>query len=42
MGGDATGLAAGAGMSVYEFTDTGLALTASVAGTKYWKDVDLN
>ena len=41
MAGDSTGLASGVGMSVYEFTDAGLALTAGVAGTRYWKDKSL-
>jgi lipid-binding SYLF domain-containing protein len=27
---------------VYQMTDTGVALQATVAGTKYWKDKDLN
>jgi len=42
IGEGSTGLASGAGMSVYELTEHGLALTASVAGTKYWKDGKLN
>ena len=27
---------------VYQMTDTGVALQATVAGTKYWKDTKLN
>lgn len=27
---------------IYQLTDTGVALQATVAGTKYWKDEDLN
>ena len=27
---------------IYQMTDTGIALQATVAGTKYWKDKDLN
>ncbi len=27
---------------IYQLTDTGVALQATVAGTKYWKDQDLN
>jgi lipid-binding SYLF domain-containing protein len=27
---------------IYQMTDTGVALQATVAGTKYWKDTDLN
>jgi len=27
---------------IYQLTDTGAALQATVAGTKYWKDKDLN
>lgn len=41
------GVQASAGASVqnieiYQFTDRGLELTATVAGTKYWKDDELN
>lgn len=32
----------GSGIEVYELTDTGLALRGGVAGTKYWKDSELN
>ena len=27
---------------IYQMTDTGVSLQATVAGTKYWKDKDLN
>jgi len=27
---------------IYQMMDTGVALQATVAGTKYWKDTDLN
>jgi lipid-binding SYLF domain-containing protein len=37
-----TELSAGAGIEVYEFTQSGLALSAGVAGTKYWRDSGLN
>ena len=30
------------GIKVYQLTETGLALQATVKGTKYWKDSDLN
>ncbi|MHC4306883.1 MAG: YSC84-related protein [Planctomycetota bacterium] len=30
------------GLQVYQFTDTGIALSATVAGTKYYKDKKLN
>ena len=53
IGGEATGglsdsMAAKAkestrgGMEIYQFTESGLALQATVAGTKYWKDGKLN
>jgi hypothetical protein len=29
------------GITIYQLTETGLALRASVRGTKYWKDSDL-
>ena len=29
-------------MTIYQLTETGLALQATVKGTKYWKDVSLN
>ena len=41
---DATGgqLATRGGMEIYQFTESGLALQATVSGTKYWKDSKLN
>jgi lipid-binding SYLF domain-containing protein len=30
------------GMEIYQFTESGLALQATIQGTKYWKDKDLN
>ncbi len=30
------------GMSLYEFTESGIVLQATLSGTKYWKDSDLN
>ena len=30
------------GIEIYSMTESGLALQATVAGTKYWKDKDLN
>jgi hypothetical protein len=29
-------------MEIYQFTEAGIALQATLAGTKYWKDKDLN
>lgn len=34
--------AIGAGIEAYSMTESGLALQATVTGTKYWKDKDLN
>ena len=31
-----------ADMEIYTFTESGIALQATIAGTKYWKDDDLN
>ena len=41
---DATGaqLATRGGMEVYQFTESGISLQATVSGTKYWKDSKLN
>lgn len=41
---DAVGvvLAARTGMEVYQFTESGVSLQATVSGTKYWKDSKLN
>ena len=30
------------GIEIYQFTDRGLELTATIAGTKYWQDEALN
>jgi hypothetical protein len=35
-------LATRGGMEIYQFTESGIALQATVAGTKYWKDSKLN
>jgi len=32
----------GTGIEVYQLTDSGLVLSAGIAGTKYWRDGDLN
>lgn len=41
--GDAAAAAASVdGMKIYQLTDAGLALQATVSGTKYWKDDELN
>ena len=42
--GDATSatLASRAAMEIYQFTESGVALQATVSGTKYWKDSKLN
>ena len=36
------GLATRGGMEIYQFTQSGVALQATAAGTKYWKDSKLN
>lgn len=42
-GGEASGEGAlGADIEAYSMTETGLAIQATVAGTKYWKDKNLN
>jgi lipid-binding SYLF domain-containing protein len=42
-GAEASGAgSANMGMMIYQFTETGIALQATVAGTKYWKDKKLN
>jgi len=42
-GGEVSGEGAiGSDIEVYAMTESGLALQATVAGTKYWKDKDLN
>jgi lipid-binding SYLF domain-containing protein len=40
--GKTSGVSTKGGMEIYQFTDKGLALQATVAGTKYWKDSKLN
>ncbi len=35
-------LATRGGMEVYQFTESGVALQATISGTKYWKDSKLN
>ena len=35
-------LATRSGMEVYQFTESGVALQATVSGTKYWKDSKMN
>jgi hypothetical protein len=37
-----TEMSGGAGIEVYQFTRAGLSLSAAVAGTKYWRDGELN
>ena len=32
----------GGAMEIYQFTESGVALQATVQGTKYWKDSKLN
>lgn len=41
-GGAVGGEVAVGGITVYQLTESGVALQASVKGTKYWKDDDLN
>ena len=36
------GLSVSPGVWMYQLTDKGLAAEATVKGTKYWKDDDLN
>ncbi len=38
----AANLAVGGPMEIYQFTESGISLQATVAGTKYWKDSKLN
>lgn len=35
-------VSASKGMEIYQFMESGLALQATLQGTKYWKDKDLN
>jgi lipid-binding SYLF domain-containing protein len=41
-GGAVGGEVAVGGITVYQLTESGLALQATIKGTKYWKDDDLN
>ena len=41
-GGQASGAATFQDIEIYQFTKSGIALQATVAGTKYWKDKNLN
>ena len=36
------GLAMGGALEIYQFTDSGVSLQATISGTKYWKDSQLN
>lgn len=38
----AQGISVAPGIHLYQMTETGLALSATLAGTKYWKDEELN
>ncbi len=42
QGGQVSAGASAQGIEIYQFTDRGLELAATVAGTKYWQDGDLN
>jgi len=42
QGGQVSAGASAQGIEIYQFTDRGLELAATVAGTKYWKDKKLN
>ncbi len=41
-GGQASGAASFQDIEIYQFTKSGIALQATIAGTKYWPDKDLN
>ena len=41
-GGQASGAATFQDIEIYQFTKSGIALQATIAGTKYWPDKDLN
>lgn len=41
-GQDSTTAATRGGLEVYQFTESGITLQATVSGTKYWQDSDLN
>ncbi|MFN0066894.1 MAG: hypothetical protein ACKVYV_04570 [Limisphaerales bacterium] len=40
--GGTAGIEAGGSIEVYQFTESGISLQATVSGTKYWKDSKLN
>jgi hypothetical protein len=42
QGTGSAGVTAGGAMEIYQFTESGLALQATVSGTKYWQDGKLN
>ncbi|MFZ1829867.1 MAG: YSC84-related protein [Candidatus Competibacteraceae bacterium] len=42
QGGQVSAGASAQGIEIYQFTDRGLDLAATVAGTKYWQDKELN
>ena len=42
QGGQVSAGASAQGIEIYQFTDRGLELAATVAGTKYWRDEELN
>lgn len=42
LGGAASGEAIADNISVYQLTQSGLALQATIKGTRYWRDTDLN
>lgn len=41
-GGEASGVDSFSAIEVYQFTESGISLQATVAGTKYWMDKELN
>ena len=41
-GAAASGEVAIENITIYQLTETGLALQATIKGTKYWKDTELN
>jgi hypothetical protein len=42
QGGQVSAGASAQGIEIYQFTDRGLELAATVADTKYWQDEELN
>jgi lipid-binding SYLF domain-containing protein len=42
QGGQVSAGVSAQGIEIYQFTDRGLELAATVAGTKYWQDEELN